>query len=108
MMQNDVTISLAQTLWLIGGITAVVTFVTWIMKPFKKLEDHENRITDNKNRIDAIETQREEDKAERRQTDQYMMSALNAMVNHLIDGDGKDELRRVRNEYQEQIIKHHQ
>lgn len=107
-MQNDVTISLAQTLWLIGGITAVVTFVTWIMKPFKKLEDHENRITDNKNRIDAIETQREEDKAERRQTDQYMMSALNAMVNHLIDGDGKDELRRVRNEYQEQIIKHHQ
>lgn len=107
-MQNDITISLAQTLWLIGGITAVVTFVTWIMKPFKKLEDHENRITDNKNRIDAIETQRQEDKAERRQTDQYMMSALNAMVNHLIDGDGKDELRRVRNEYQEQIIKHHQ
>ncbi len=107
-MQNDITISLAQTLWLIGGITAVVTFVTWLMKPFKKLEDHENRITDNKNRIDAIETQREEDKAERRQTDQYMMSALNAMVNHLIDGDGKDELRRVRNEYQEQIIKHHQ
>lgn len=108
MMQNDITISMAQTLWLIGGITAVVTFVTWLMKPFKKLEDHENRITDNKNRIDAIETQREEDKAERRQTDQYMMSALNAMVNHLIDGDGKDELRRVRNEYQEQIIKHHQ
>lgn len=107
-MQNDFTISASQLLWAIGGITALATFITWLMKPFKKLEDHENRITDNKNRIDAIETQREEDKAERRQTDQYMMSALNAMVNHLIDGDGKDELRRVRNEYQEQIIKHHQ
>ena len=110
MMQNetyDIVISLQQLIWLIGGITAVGAFIAWIMKPFKKLEDHENRITDNKNRIDAIETQREEDKAERKQTDQYMMSALNAMVNHLIDGDGKDELRRVRNEYQEQIIKHH-
>ena len=44
MMQNDVTISLAQTLWLIGGITAVATFVTWLMKPFKKIDDHEKRI----------------------------------------------------------------
>ncbi len=97
MMQNDITISLAQTLWLIGGITAVVTFVTWIMKPFKKIDDHENRIA-------ALE----ESRAERKQTDQYMMSALNALVNHMIDGNGIDELKKVRNDYQEQIIRHHQ
>lgn len=97
MMQNDVTISLAQTLWLIGGITAVVTFLSWLMKPFKKLDDHENRIS-------ALE----ESRTERRQTDQYMMSALNALVNHMIDGNGIDELKKVRNDYQEQIIKHHQ
>lgn len=97
MMQNDVTISLAQTLWLIGGITAVVTFVTWLMKPVRKLEDHENRIS-------ALE----ESRTERKQTDQYMMSALNALVNHMIDGNGIDELKKVRNDYQEQIIKHHQ
>ena len=96
-MQNDITISLAQTLWLIGGITAVVTFVTWLMKPVRKLEDHENRIS-------ALE----ESRTERKQTDQYMMSALNALVNHMIDGNGIDELKKVRNDYQEQIIKHHQ
>lgn len=96
-MQNDITISLAQTLWLIGGITAVVTFVTWLMKPVRKLEDHENRIS-------ALE----ESRTERKQTDQYIMSALNALVNHMIDGNGIDELKKVRNDYQEQIIKHHQ
>lgn len=96
-MQNDITISLAQTLWLIGGITALATFVTWLMKPVRKLEDHENRIS-------ALE----ESRTERKQTDQYMMSALNALVNHMIDGNGIDELKKVRNDYQEQIIKHHQ
>lgn len=97
MMQNDFTISASQLLWAIGGITALATFVTWLMKPFKKIDDHENRIS-------ALE----ESRTERRQTDQYMMSALNALVNHMIDGNGIDELKKVRNDYQEQIIKHHQ
>lgn len=96
-MQNDFTISASQLLWAIGGITALATFITWFMKPFKKIDDHENRIS-------ALE----ESRTERRQTDQYMMSALNALVNHMIDGNGIDELKKVRNDYQEQIIKHHQ
>lgn len=96
-MQNDFTISASQLLWAIGGITALATFVTWLMKPIKKIDDHENRIS-------ALE----ESRTERRQTDQYMMSALNALVNHMIDGNGIDELKKVRNDYQEQIIKHHQ
>ena len=97
MMQNDFTISASQLLWAIGGITALATFITWLMKPFKKIDDHENRIS-------ALE----ESRAERKQTDQYMMSALNALVNHMIDGNGIDELKKVRNDYQEQIIRHHQ
>lgn len=96
-MTNDVTISLSQVIWLCGGIMAIVACVSWLMKPIKKIDDHENRIT-------ALE----ESRAERKQTDQYMMSALNALVNHMIDGNGIDELKKVRNDYQEQIIRHHQ
>lgn len=97
MMQNDVTISLAQTLWLIGGITAVATFVTWLMKPFKKIDDHEKR-------IGVLE----EAADERKTTDQFMMKSMNAIINHMIDNDNVDELRRVRDEYQNEIIRHHQ
>lgn len=96
MMQNDVTISLAQTLWLIGGITALATFIAWVMKPFKKLDDHEKR-------IGVLEQTADE----RRQTDQFMMKSMNAIVNHMIDGNGVDQLKQVRDEYQNEIIKHH-
>lgn len=96
-MQNDVTISLAQSVWIIGSITAVVAFLKWAITPIKKIENHETRIS-------ALE----EGQSERRQTEQYMISALNAMMNHMIDGNNTDELKQVRNSYQEQIIKHHQ
>lgn len=97
MMQNDVTISLAQTLWLIGGITAVVTFVSWILKPFRKIDDHETRIK-------ALE----ETADERKKTDQFMMKSMNAIINHMIDNNSVDKLKEVRDEYQSQIIEHHQ
>ena len=96
-MTNDVTISLAQTVWFIGGITALVTFITWLLKPIKKLEDHETRIKT-----------LEETADERKKTDQFMMKSMNAIINHMIDGDNTDELRRVRDEYQNEIIRHHQ
>ena len=97
MMQNDITISLAQTLWLIGGITAIAAFVSWLMKPFKKLEDHESR-------IGALESTADE----RKKTDIFMMKSMNAIINHMIDGNNTEELKRVRDEYQSEIIKHHQ
>ena len=96
-MQTDVTISLAQTLWLIGGITAIAAFVSWLMKPFKKLEDHESR-------IGVLEKTADE----RKQTDLFMMKSMNAIVNHMIDGNGVEQLKQVREEYQNEIIKHHQ
>ena len=95
-MQTDITISLSQTVWVIGGITAIVAFIKWVMTPVKKIEDHETRITN-----------LEESRNERRATDQYMMSALNAIINHMIDGNGVDKLKEVRDEYQNQIIQHH-
>ena len=92
-MQNDVTISLAQTVWLIGGITAIVAFVSWIMKPFRKLEDHETRIK-------ALEDTADE----RHKTDLFMMKSMNAIINHMIDNNNVDTLKEVRDEYQNQII----
>ena len=96
-MQSDITFSLAQTVWIIGSITAVVAFLSWALKPFKKLDDHENR-------IQVLEKSADE----RKQTDQFMMKALNAIINHMIDGNGVDQLKQVRDEYQNEIIKHHQ
>ena len=96
-MTNDITISLSQVIWLCGGILGVAAFVSWIMKPFKKIDDHETRIK-----------VLEETADERKQTDQFMMKSLNAIVNHMIDGNGIDQLKQVRDEYQNEIIRHHQ
>lgn len=95
-MTNDITISLSQVIWLCGGILGVAAFVSWIMKPFKKIDDHESRIK-----------VLEETADERKQTDQFMMKSLNAIVNHMIDGNGIDQLKQVRDEYQNEIISHH-
>ena len=96
-MTNDITISLSQVIWLCGGILGVAAFVSWIMKPFKKIDDHETRIK-----------VLEETADERKQTDQFMMKSLNAIVNHMIDGNGIDQLKQVRDEYQNEIIRYHQ
>lgn len=92
-MQNDVTFSLAQVIWLCGGLMAIVACIGWLMKPINKLNDHETRIK-------ALEQQ----EAERKATDRYTTKALNAIVNHMIDGNGVDKLREVRDEYQNEII----
>ena len=96
-MQSDVTFSLSQVVWLCGGIMAIVALVRWLITPFKKLDNHENRITVLEKTAD-----------ERKHTDQFMMKSLNAIVNHMIDGNGVDQLKQVRDEYQNEIIKHHQ
>lgn len=92
-MQTDVTISLSQLLWLIGGITALGAFIKWVLTPFKKIDDHESRIS-------ALEHVAQEQKS----TDRYITKALNAIVNHMIDGNGIDKLKEVRDEFQDQII----
>ncbi len=94
-MQTDVVISLSQLLWLLGGVLTIGAVVKWIIVPFKKLDDHETRIK-------VLESQHEE----RKVTDRYTTKALNAIVNHLIDGNGTDKLREVRDEYQNEIINH--
>lgn len=96
-MTNDITISLSQVIWICGGVLGIAAFVSWIMKPFKKIDDHESRIKVLEDSAD-----------ERKHTDQFMMKSLNAIVNHMIDGNGIDQLKQVRDEYQNEIIRHHQ
>lgn len=95
-MQSDVTISLAQTVWIVGSIMAIGAFVAWCMKPFKKIENHETR-------IESLEKANDE----QRQTNQLMLQMQNAMLNHMIDGNGQDELKRARDAYQREIINQH-
>ena len=92
-MQTDITFSLAQILWIIGGITAIGAFIKWVMTPIKKIDDHEQRIS-------SLETHIEDRKA----MDRYTTKALNAIVNYMIDGNGIDKLKEVRDEYQREII----
>ncbi len=96
MANTDITISFAQLVWVVGGITAVVAFLKWALTPIKQIENHEQRIKD----LESAEK-------ERKATDRYTTKALNAIVNHMIDGNGIEKLREVRDEYQNEIINHH-
>ena len=95
-MQNDITISFAQLVWIVGGVTALGAFLKWALTPIRKLDEHEKRIA-------SLEKSEQARKA----TDRYTTKALNAIVNHMIDGNGIDKLREVRDEYQNEIIDHH-
>ncbi len=92
-MTSDITFSLSQLIWICGGIMAIVAFVSWATKPIKKLDNHERRIS-------ALEETAEESK----KTDRYVTKALNAIVNHMIDGNGIDKLKEVRDDFQNEII----
>ena len=92
----DATISLNTVFWLVAGIAGIIGLIKVFKKPFDQLDDHEHRLK-------ALEKSR----IERKQTDQYIMRALNSIVNHMIDGNSIDKLKEVRDEYQEHIIEHH-
>ena len=89
----DYTISLQTVFWLCAGIAGVCGVVAIARKPFVKRNDHETRISSLESKAD-----------ERRAIDQYTTRALNAIVNHMIDGNGIDELKDVRREYQNSLI----
>ena len=94
-MQTDITFSLSQLIWICGGIMGIVAFLSWAMKPLRKLDDHELR-------IHSLEKAAQEQK----KTDNYITSALNAIINHMIDGDNTEELKAVRKTFQNEIINH--
>ena len=90
----DYAISLQAVFWIGAGILTIAGIISLIMKPFKKIENHETRISSLESKAD-----------ERRSIDQYTTKALNAIVNYMIDEHGsKEQLKDVRNDYQNSII----
>lgn len=95
-MQTDVVFSLSQLLWLAGGIVTVGAVIKLVVVPFKKLDDLRNRIA-------ALE----KSEADRKSIDRYIVKVLNALINFNLDEDsGKDDLRKVRDEYHDNMFDH--
>ena len=95
-MQTDVVISVSQLLWLAGGILTVGAVIKLVIVPFKKLDDHENRIAD-----------LQKSEADRKSIDRYIVKVLNALINFNLDeNSGKEELRKVRDEYHDNMFDH--
>lgn len=92
----DYNINLNVLFWLVGGIAAIIALIRTVRKPFDQIDDHERRIKN-----------LEDDRAERKQTDKLILRSLNAITNHMIDGNGITELRKVRDDLQNSIIDHH-
>lgn len=92
----DVTISLQALFWICSGIAAIVGVIRIFRKPFDKIDDHERRLR-----------MLENDQKERQKTDTLILRSLNAITNHMIDGNGVDKLRAVRDDLQNSIIESH-
>jgi hypothetical protein len=91
----DQTFTLGGLVAILAAVMSIAGFFAWINKPLEQIKDHERRI------------KAQEDEAEKREArEKFTISALNALVNHMIDGNNTDELRRVRDEYQREIINH--
>lgn len=90
----DQTFTLSTLVAILAAVMTIGGFFAWINKPLEQIKDHERRI------------KAQEDEAEKREArEKFTIAALNALVNHMIDGNNTDELRRVRDEYQREIIK---
>ena len=90
----DQTFTLSTLVAILAAVMTIGGFFAWINKPLEQIKDHERRI------------KAQEDEAEKRDArEKFTIAALNALVNHMIDGNNTDELRRVRDEYQREIIK---
>lgn len=77
---------------LAGGISAIIACVKVILTPLDKIKQ---------NSLDIAELKKSERK--RNEMDKAMLNALQAMTNHMIDGNGIDRLKASRNELQHAI-----
>ena len=77
---------------LAGGISAIIACVKVILTPLDKIKQ---------NSLDIAELKKSEKK--RNEMDRAMLNALQAMTNHMIDGNGIDKLKASRSELQHAI-----
>lgn len=91
----NASIDLTTLFWICSGIAGIYAVWKIVKGPFVKLDDHERRIT-------SIE----KSLIERKDTDTLILKSLNAITNHMIDGNGIEKLKASRDELQRGIIEH--
>ena len=88
-------IDLTTLFWICSGIAGIYAVWKIVKGPFVKLDDHERRITSVEKTL-----------IERKDTDTLILKSLNAITNHMIDGNGIEKLKASRDELQRGIIEH--
>lgn len=91
----NASIDLQTLFWVCSGFAALVAVWKIVRTPFAKVEDHERRITSVEKTL-----------IERKDTDKLILTSLNAITNHMIDGNSVDKLKAARDELQRGIIEH--
>ena len=91
----NASIDLTTLFWVCSGIAGIYAVWKIVKGPFVKLDDHERRITSVENTL-----------IERKDTDTLILKSLNAITNHMIDGNGIEKLKASRDELQRGIIEH--
>ncbi len=75
-----------------SGIAAIIALIKVIVTPL-------DQIKQNKKEIDEIKT----DIKKRKNVDRAILNCLQAMTNHMIDGNGKEKLQASRDELAREI-----
>ena len=91
----NTSIELTTLFWICSGIAGMYAVWKIVKGPFVKLDDHERRITSVEKTL-----------IERKDTDTLILKSLNAITNHMIDGNSIEKLKASRDELQRGIIEH--
>lgn len=91
----NTSIDLTTLFWICSGLAGMYAVWKIVKGPFIKLDDHERRITSVEQTL-----------IERKDTDTLILKSLNAITNHMIDGNGIEKLKASRDELQRGIIEH--
>lgn len=91
----NASIDLTTMFWICSGIAGIYAVWKIVKGPFVKLDEHERRITSVEKTL-----------IERKDTDRLIIKSLNAITNHMIDGNSIEKLKASRDELQRGIIEH--
>ena len=104
---DDVQITVRTVLAICGGISVLggtVAVIARMLNPFKKIKDHQERMSgylENDNRrIAALE----EGIAESKECDRVLARGILALLNHAITNNSIDNLKNAQKEIQEYLI----
>ena len=91
----NASIDLTTLFWICSGIAGIYAVWKIVKGPFVKLDEHERRISSVEKTL-----------IERKDTDTLILKSLNAITNHMIDGNSIEKLKASRDDLQRGIIEH--